>query len=80
VQAKKPRDCAFLPDSRHVVFATANIVRIINVLDGKDVLTLEHPGEIWALALAPDGITLAISVKLSQEETDSVWIWRLEGI
>jgi len=85
VQAKRkgPKDfvvmgkgCAFLPDSRHVVFAMRNTVRIINVFDGQETLTIEHPGTIWPLTLAPDGKTLAVSVE--QKGGDSIWIWRLE--
>jgi WD40 repeat protein len=87
VQAKRkgPKDfvmmgkgCAFLPDSRHVIFAMRNTVRIINVFDGQETLTIEHPGTIWPLTLAPDGKTLAVSVE--QKGGDSIWIWRLEGI
>jgi len=72
------KGCAFLPDSRHVVFAIRNTVYIINVFDGQEALTLEHPETIWSLALAPDGRTLAVSVE--QKGGDSIWVWQLEGI
>ena len=53
------RGLAFFPDSRRLAIAGGKVVRLWDVASGEELLTHLDTGNVYSLACAPDGKTLA---------------------
>lgn len=57
------RSLAYTPDGRLVAVAAGDMVRLWNVTDGSLQLTIQDMEGVRALAISPDGVTLAVGLQ-----------------
>ncbi|MCT4352193.1 protein kinase [Streptomyces sp. Je 1-79] len=70
---------AFHPEGRLLVSGAGSTVQVWDTVAGKEVGSYECPGQVKAVAVSPDGKTVAIglSMAITMEAKDSVLLWQM---
>ncbi|MGW1296928.1 WD40 repeat domain-containing serine/threonine protein kinase [Streptomyces sp. NPDC002533] len=73
------RTLAFHPEGRLLVGGEGLTVNVLDTVAGKKVGSYECPNQVEAVAVSPDGKTVAIGLSMAifEENKDSVLLWQL---
>ncbi|MCX4500953.1 WD40 repeat domain-containing serine/threonine protein kinase [Streptomyces anulatus] len=75
----RPTALAFHPEGRLLISGSGPAVRVLDTVAGKEVGSYDCPNQVEAVAVSPDGKTVAIGLNMAvaPEAKDAVLLWRL---
>lgn len=75
----RPTTLAFHPEGRLLISGAGSAVRVLDTVAGKEVGSYECPNQVEAVAVSPDGKTVAIGLNMAvgPEAKDAVLLWQM---